>query len=291
MMSTEPSDSVSETELGKSEFKGSDLRQDDTRDDPQQQIPAPLGVELRRYRRLTTGVILGLAMPKAVYLYKGEGPILTTLDLVVGIILAFLLYWLGVIEAQHPELSSRFFQADPAPPILKILRRPEVHLWHFSVLSLIRSTIQLKATLDGRLSNAIAGMSVYQARNRLVLVVLPFSTAIVIFCVQCLRFAWPGRFEGLAHHPLVIFICSAMYYGYIAMTFVNQCCTISFIEMLPQYAVSMLPLLLPVLRPLSGHRKRLPFLLRHYDLFMSAYVVLTEALIICFWWFWGLPEF
>jgi len=90
MMSTEPSDSVSETELGKSEFKGSDLRQDDTRDDPQQQIPAPLGVELRRYRRLTTGVILGLAMPKAVYLYKGEGPILTTLDLVAGIILAFL---------------------------------------------------------------------------------------------------------------------------------------------------------------------------------------------------------
>jgi len=40
------------------------------------------------------------------------------------------------------------------------------------------------------------------------------------------------------------------------MAFVNQCCTPSFIEMLPQYAVSMLPLLLPVLRPLSGHSKR-----------------------------------
>lgn len=114
-----------------------------------------------------------------------------------------------------------------------------VHLWHFSVLSLIRSTVQLKATLDGRLGNEIAGMSAYQARNRLILVVLPFSTAIVIFCVQCLRFAWPGRFEGepkrdicrctkwvedanctigLAHHALVIFICSAMYYGYIVRT-------------------------------------------------------------------------
>jgi len=35
----------------------------------------------------------------------------------------------------------------------------------------------------------------------------------------------------------------------------------------------------------------LPLLLRYYELFMSAYVVLTEALIIFFWWLWGLPEF
>ena len=33
------------------------------------------------------------------------------------------LFWLGVIEAKHPELSPRFFQVDLAPFILKFLCR------------------------------------------------------------------------------------------------------------------------------------------------------------------------
>ena len=48
----------------------------------------PLGVDLTGYRLLTTGVILGIGVPKALYSYKGEAMISTTLDWLGGIILA-----------------------------------------------------------------------------------------------------------------------------------------------------------------------------------------------------------
>ncbi|KAI0273969.1 hypothetical protein BGY98DRAFT_921265 [Russula aff. rugulosa BPL654] len=85
----------------------------------------PLGVELTGYRLLTTGVILGVGVPKAVYSYKGLALISTTLDWLAGVILAVILFWLGVIETRRPELSPRFFQVDWAPPILRFLCRPE----------------------------------------------------------------------------------------------------------------------------------------------------------------------
>jgi hypothetical protein len=47
-----------------------------------------LGVELTGYRLLTTGVILGVGVPKAVYSYKGQALISTTLDWLAGVILA-----------------------------------------------------------------------------------------------------------------------------------------------------------------------------------------------------------
>jgi len=35
------------------------------------------------------------------------------------------LFWLGVIDANRPELSPLFFQVDLAPPILKFMRLSE----------------------------------------------------------------------------------------------------------------------------------------------------------------------
>lgn len=48
----------------------------------------PLGVELTGYRLLTTGVILGVGVPKAVYSYQGQALISTTFDWLAGVILA-----------------------------------------------------------------------------------------------------------------------------------------------------------------------------------------------------------
>ena len=48
----------------------------------------PLGLELTGYYLLTTSVILGIGIPKAVYSYKGQALISTTLDWLGGMILA-----------------------------------------------------------------------------------------------------------------------------------------------------------------------------------------------------------
>lgn len=101
-----------------------------------------LGVVLTGYRLLTTIVIVGVGIPKAVYSYNGRSLISPSLDWVGGIIFTLLLgfipkvgltkfveltvfrlFWLGVIEATRPELCPSFFQEDLAPAILRILRR------------------------------------------------------------------------------------------------------------------------------------------------------------------------
>ena len=56
----------------------------------QQQHRPPLGVELTGYRLLTTGMILGLGIPKAVYSYSGQSLISATLDWVACIICALM---------------------------------------------------------------------------------------------------------------------------------------------------------------------------------------------------------
>jgi hypothetical protein len=50
----------------------------------------PLGVELTGYRLLTTVVTLGVGIAKAVYSYKGQALISTSLDWVGGVILALM---------------------------------------------------------------------------------------------------------------------------------------------------------------------------------------------------------
>jgi hypothetical protein len=59
--------------------------EDNTQDDDHQPT-IPLGVELTGYRLLTTVVILGLGVPKAIYSYNGQALISSTLDWLMGIL-------------------------------------------------------------------------------------------------------------------------------------------------------------------------------------------------------------
>lgn len=91
---------------------------------------------------MTTIVIVGIGIPKAVYSYHGQSLISPSLDWVGGVIVTILLvfileigftkiveltvfrlFWLGVIEATRSELCPSFFQYDWGPDILRILRR------------------------------------------------------------------------------------------------------------------------------------------------------------------------
>jgi hypothetical protein len=63
-------------------------REDNGRDSVDRNMP--LGVELTGYRLLTTSVILGFGIPKAVYSYSGQSIISTTLDWVAGTILTLM---------------------------------------------------------------------------------------------------------------------------------------------------------------------------------------------------------
>jgi hypothetical protein len=104
----------------------------------------PLGVMLTGYRLLTTFLIMGIGIPKAVYSYHGQSLISPSMDWVGGIVftllLAFIsevvftefvelmilrLFWLGVIEATRPELCPSFFEVDLAPAILVFLGRDD----------------------------------------------------------------------------------------------------------------------------------------------------------------------
>ena len=78
-----------------------------------------------------------------------------------------------------------------------------VHLCHFSVLPLLTSAIQLWAMLDGRLGDELAGgTSAHQTKTGLIRAALAFSTAIFIFCLQCLWIVRPERFEGEPKHDI-----------------------------------------------------------------------------------------
>jgi hypothetical protein len=67
-------------------------REENTQGNDYQPIVPPrmplLGVEVTGYRLLTTGMILGIGVPKAVYSYKGQALISTSLDWLAGVILA-----------------------------------------------------------------------------------------------------------------------------------------------------------------------------------------------------------
>ncbi len=58
--------------------------------DGSQQHSMPLGVALTGYRLLTTTLILGIGIPKAILSYRGQSLISPTLDWVGGIIVALL---------------------------------------------------------------------------------------------------------------------------------------------------------------------------------------------------------
>jgi len=200
-----------------------------------------------------------------------------------------------VIEARRPELSPGFFQADLAPPILKVLRRPEAQLWFLSVPPLLLSTNQLRAMLDVRRDDELAsGIPAYQIQDGLTLAVLAFSVSICTLCLQCLRIVWPRGFKGTTHHVLLFVLCFTIwlaYDGYLILKVFKRSSEYprSIIKIAVHNILWTYPLtLLPFPRDLHGHREGYIFPLRYNDLMMAAYVVLAEAILIVVW---GLPDF
>ena len=78
-----------------------------------------------------------------------------------------------------------------------------VYLWFLSTLPLLVNMMHLRAVLDGRRIHELASNtpSAYLIKDVLELSVLAFSTAICIFCVQCVRVVWPRIFTG-EHHEI-----------------------------------------------------------------------------------------
>ncbi|KAI0061101.1 hypothetical protein BV25DRAFT_1839163 [Artomyces pyxidatus] len=72
----------------------------------------PLLVKLTGFRLLNMAVIMGLGVPKAVTSYQGGSAVPTTLDWVVGVFSASLLYWLGLYESIEPPVLVWFFHTD-----------------------------------------------------------------------------------------------------------------------------------------------------------------------------------
>ncbi len=72
-----------------------------------------------------------------------------------------------------------------------------VYLWFLSALPLLISTTHLRTMLYARRNHEHASnIPAYVIKDGLALSVLSFSTAICMFCLQCVRVIWPGGFRG-----------------------------------------------------------------------------------------------
>ena len=78
-----------------------------------------------------------------------------------------------------------------------------VHLWFLSASPLLLNAMDLRAMLDARRNHEHAGdIPAYVIKDGLAMSVLAFSTAICIFCVQCVRVIWPRVFRGEGHSAI-----------------------------------------------------------------------------------------
>jgi hypothetical protein len=80
-------------------------------------IPPPLGVKLTAYRLLNVTTMFAFAITKGILTYEGLSTMPTTLDWLSGGVLAVVLYWIGLYEAQDSTKWKWFFQVDLAPKI------------------------------------------------------------------------------------------------------------------------------------------------------------------------------
>ncbi|KAN0126831.1 hypothetical protein V8E52_000471 [Russula decolorans] len=204
IMLTEMTGELSQVEEGQHGLPNPYLREGDTRDDGQQQRSMSLGVALTGYRLLTTSIIVGVGIPKAVYSYRGQSLISPTLDWIGGIIFAFLLFWLGEIKDERPEFCPRFFKVDLAPHILEFLSRDDVYVWFPSVLTLllaVESTLSFARDTKKQIAkNAGSEVSAQLSEDSLTLLVLATCTAICLVCLHCLRVFWPGRLRRVVDY-------------------------------------------------------------------------------------------
>ncbi|KAH9998109.1 hypothetical protein BJV74DRAFT_825301 [Russula compacta] len=145
-----------------------------------------------------TSVILGFGVAKAVYSYRGQAIVSTTLDWVSGTALAIVLYWLSTLEARCPEMWPLFFEVDYAPPILKFICRPEVRALPFTFLSIIpvgMAAKRVRAVLDVR-PYVKAGLPNF-ADGIFIMAMAGLLMAIFSFLQQVRRAVVPHRFDVL----------------------------------------------------------------------------------------------
>jgi len=78
----------------------------------------PLGVKLTGYRLLNIVLIFSIGVAKAVLTYQGKSTAPTTLDWVLGVLLAIILYWLGIYERVDLPILFWFFHRDYSEPLI-----------------------------------------------------------------------------------------------------------------------------------------------------------------------------
>ncbi|KAI0340574.1 hypothetical protein BDW22DRAFT_1359960 [Trametopsis cervina] len=83
----------------------------------------PLLVKVTGYRLLNTSILLGLGTWKAVASYRNKAIVSTSLDLILGVVLAIILYWLGLLETVQSPPLRWLFEYDYGELVYK-LRQP-----------------------------------------------------------------------------------------------------------------------------------------------------------------------
>ncbi|KAF8318422.1 hypothetical protein DL93DRAFT_2035315, partial [Clavulina sp. PMI_390] len=68
--------------------------------------------KLTGYRILTTAIILGFGLAKAALSCVGWTLVPITLEWVMGVVAALILYWAGFYEAPRTKVFPAFFQRD-----------------------------------------------------------------------------------------------------------------------------------------------------------------------------------
>ena len=136
------------------------------------------------------------------------------------------LFWLSVIEVRRPELCPPFFETDLALPIIRFTSRPEggcyrewikgpncivhpVQLWFLSVLPVLLSTTQLWDVLYVRGNDEYSAIPEYVVKDGLVPAILALNSALSVFCLQCVRVALPGGFQGERDNVMSITVANA----------------------------------------------------------------------------------
>jgi len=172
-----------------------DIREGNKQDDSKR---PPLGVPLTGYLLFTISWILGLLVPKAVYSYRGQTVIPTTLDWVGGIVFAFISLGLGEIKDKRPELFPRFFEVDLAPCILEFLCRNDVLVWFSFVLPFLLAMegMSFMEHSKRQVAKYATTSEVAQFSKGPTQFVFGVSVVVFLFCLQGLRALWPKGFEG-----------------------------------------------------------------------------------------------
>jgi len=152
-------DPESLTSLGKlsSGSVGLTASQEENCHDPSVDVPVdatpPLGVKLTVYRLLNMATILSFCIAKGILTYKGLSTIPTTLDCVLGGVLAVVLYWVSLYEGRDSKKWEWFFQVDLAPAIGYCTKRViGAALWLLFYQNLFLSS------LEGSVSGLVAGL-------------------------------------------------------------------------------------------------------------------------------------